>query len=359
MRIRRVWSTVMAGATVALLAGLTGSSAMARGLVGPVSAGPPKPTHVNHLDLNGFFPSVTRIHVGDSVSWAINGFHTVSFLAKGQTPPPLIIPASGNPISGKLDAAGASFWFNGQPNQVINPVTASPSGGKTYKGSGFLNSGLPSPSGPPAPFVVKFTKAGTYTFNCLVHLGMKGVVQVLSKSKKVPTTAQDRATANAQEAAAIVQARTLGKVKPGAATVLAGNDGSGPVAWLRFFPGNLKVKAGTTVDFRIASKREVHTITFGPAAYTAAIEKTFTTPQPNPAGPPTLLVNPLAAYPSDPPPLPAYTGTNHGNGFEGAGVLSLGGPLPSSAKITFTKPGVYSFECVIHENMDGKITVTP
>jgi len=144
------------------------------------------------------------------VSWAINGFHTVSFLAKGQTPPPLIIPAIGNPISRQLDAASASFWFNGQPNQVINPVTASPSGGKTYKGSGFLNSGLPSPSGPPAPFVVKFTKAGTYTFNCLVHPGMKGVVQVLSKSKKVPTAAQDRATANAQEAAAIVQARTLG-----------------------------------------------------------------------------------------------------------------------------------------------------
>jgi plastocyanin len=26
-------------------------------------------------------------------------------------------------------------------------------------------------------------------------------------------------------------------------------------------------------------------------------------------------------------------------------------------KITFTKPGVYLFECVIHQNMDGKITV--
>jgi plastocyanin len=26
-------------------------------------------------------------------------------------------------------------------------------------------------------------------------------------------------------------------------------------------------------------------------------------------------------------------------------------------KITFTKPGVYLFECVIHPNMDGKVTV--
>jgi plastocyanin len=147
-------------------------------------------------------------------------------------------------------------------------------------------------------------------------------------------------------------------VKPPAATVLAGNDRSGPVAWLRSFPENLTIKAGTTINFKIASRREVHTITIGPAAYTEAIEKTFTTPQPNPMGPPTLLVNPLASYPSDPPPLPAYMGSNHGNGFEAAGLLAGGGPLPSSAKITFTKAGVYHFECVIHPNMDGTITVT-
>ena len=58
-------------------------------------------------------------------------------------------------------------------------------------------------------------------------------------------------------------------------------------------------------------------------------------------------------------PLPPYNGKNHGNGFEGSGILALGGPLPSSVKITFTKPGAYNFECVIHEGMDGKVTVTP
>jgi plastocyanin len=358
MRIRGVVSAFAMAASAALAVGMGASSALAGGFVAPVTAGPPKPPHLAHLDLNGFFPSTTVIHVGDSVRWSINGFHTVSFLAKGQAPPPLIIPASGNLVSGRLDSAGMPFWFNGQPNRVINPAAGVPSGGKTYTGSGFLNSGVPSPSGPPAPFVVKFTKAGTFTFNCLVHAGMKGVVKVLPKSKRVPTAGQDRAAASTQEAAAVREALKLGKVKPAPPTVLAGNDGSGSVAWLKFFPENLKIKAGTTVEFKIASKREIHTITIGPAAYTAAIEKTFTTPQPNPTGPPTLLVNPLAAYPSDPPPLPAYTGANHGNGFEGSGVLALGGPLPSSAKIKFTKPGVYQFECVIHENMDGKITVT-
>jgi plastocyanin len=356
MKLRILGRVSVAVASVALLTGVMAAESSAR-LVAPVSAGPPLPIHLKHLDLDGFYPSTTQIHVGDSISWSINGFHTVSILASGQAAPPLIIP-SASPISAKLDAAGSPFWFNGQPQQVINPVVGAPSGGTTYAGTGYLNSGLPSPAAPPKPFVVKFTKAGTFTFNCLVHPGMKGVVKVLPKSKRVPTAGHDRTLARAQEAAAIAQARTLAKVKPAAATVLAGNDGGGSVAWLRFFPENLKIKTGTTVTFNVASKREVHTITIGPAAYTTAIEETFTTPSPNKAGPPTLLVNALAAYPTDRPPLPPYGGANHGNGFEGSGILGSGGPLPSSVKITFTKPGVYRYECAIHKNMDGKITVT-
>ena len=352
-------AVLTAATLVALTLGLA-SQASARGLTAPVTAGPPRQLTVKHLDFDGFFPSTTKIHVGDRVSWSINGFHTVSILPAGKPPPQLIMPALTNPIIGKLDAAGAPMWFNAQPNQIINPAVAAPSGGKVYAGKGFLNSGLPAPTnGPPPPFVVKFTKAGTFTFHCLVHPGMQGVVKVLPKRKKVPSALQDRLAADAQATAAVREARVLAKVKPAAATVLAGNDGAGAVTWLRFFPEKLRVKAGTTVDFRISSRREVHTITLGPAAYTTQIENTFTAPSPNPAGPPTLVVNPFGAYPSDPPPLPPYTGANHGNGFEGAGILApAGGPLPADAKITFTKPGVYHFECVIHANMDGTVTVT-
>ena len=345
------------GAALALALGLTTAPAVA--LMAPVSAGPPKPVKVAHLEFNGFFPGTTRIHVGDSVSFAINGFHTVTFLASGQAPPPLIIPAPSNPITGRLDSAGAGFWFNGKPNLVINPLVAAPTGGNTYTGTGELSSGLPAPTGPAKPFVVTFTKAGTFIFNCLVHPGMKGVVKVLPKGGPVPSAAADRRRADAQLKAGIAEARRLSTVKPAPATVLAGHDGNGAVSWWRFFPQTLKIKAGTTVDFRISSKREVHTITIGPAPYTSKIEETFTTPQPNPGGPPSLIVSPLAGYPSDPPPLPAETGSNHGNGFVNTGILSNGGGgLASSVKITFTKPGIYDYECVIHPKMDGKIVVT-
>jgi plastocyanin len=345
------------GASLLLIASLATSSA-ALALVAPVTAGPPRPTPSRQLDLDGFFPTATRIHVGDSVSFSINGFHTVSFLPAGQQPLQPFLPALTNLVSGKLDAAGASFWFNNQPNQTINPKVAFPSGSRSYRGTGYLNSGTPTPGKPPAPFVVRFKKAGSFTFYCLIHPGMKGTVRVLPKSRQVPSARSDRLAAGVQAAEAFARARQLAKVRPPAATVLAGNDG-GPVAWLRFFPQHLRIKAGTTVDFQLASKREIHTITIGPAAYTSTIEKSFTTPQPNPAGPPALLVNPLGAFPSDPPPLPPYTGANHGNGFESTGILAAGGgPLPSSMKITFTKPGVFNYECVVHEGMDGKITVT-
>ncbi len=358
MQTRR-WMSGIVAAAAAVFVGVFAGSAGAAELVAPASAGPPQRPHLNHLDFNGFFPTITKINVGDSVSWSINGFHTVSFLAAGQAPPPPILPSATLVLSGQLDAAKAPFWFNGQPQQIINPTVAFPSGGNTYSGEGFLSSGTPSPEGPPKPFVVKFTKAGTFTFNCLVHPGMKGTVKVLPTGKSVPTAAQDQAKALAEEKTGLRVARKLVKVKVPRRTVLAGNDGDGSVAWLRFFPEHIKVKVGTTVNFKLATQREIHTITFGPAAYTSAIEATFTTPKENPGGPPTLLVNPLGAYPSDPPPLPPYTGTNHGNGFEGTGILAAGGgPLPSSAKIKFTKPGVYDFECVVHESMDGTVTVT-
>ena len=340
--------------------GVLVSASPAAALVAPVTAGPPKRPPLKHLDFNGFFPSTTRIHVGDSVSWQLNGFHTVTFLAKSQAVPPLIIVNPGSPITGKLDATGAPFFFNGQPRQEINPMAGAPSGSKAYAG-GFLNSGPPEETaGRPKPFVVKFTKAGTYAFRCLVHPGMKGVVKVLPKGKPAPSARKDKAAALAQEAAGVKQARRLAKVKPAAATVLAGNDGNGSTAWLRFFPETLKVKAGTTVHFKISSKREIHTVTIGPPAYTGAIESSFTGPVPNPAGgPPAIVVNPLGALPSDPMPLPDFTGANHGNGFEGTGILSEGGgPLPSSASIKFTTPGTYAFECVIHPEMDAKIVVS-
>ena len=83
------------------------------------------------LDLNGFFGRNVTIHAGDSVRWVFSHqvVHTVTFLAPGQTRPALEQPDAANPYTGFADAAGAPFWFNGQPSLLIPPDHAFPVGG--------------------------------------------------------------------------------------------------------------------------------------------------------------------------------------------------------------------------------------
>ena len=96
-------------------------------------------------DVNDFFPHGTTIHVGDSIKFVPTGFHTVDFPAKGGKPLGLIAPAG--TTSGVLDAAGAPFWFNGQPMLGFTPALGPPGlyGKKvTYTGAKRVESGAPA-----------------------------------------------------------------------------------------------------------------------------------------------------------------------------------------------------------------------
>jgi plastocyanin len=350
---RLIIGTLAAAAAVSLSLGQTAVAAVV-----PVVAGPASKPKSRQLDFDAFFSRKVKIHVGDTVRWTLNGFHTVTFPAAGQELPAFVLPVATDVVSGAVDAAGNPFFFNGQPQLPINPQAAFPSGGPTYDGSSYANSGLPVGPAAGKPFSLKFTKVGTYRYFCLVHPGMTGSVTVVAKGKKVPSAAKDVRAALAGQATATRLAAKLAKVKPAPATVLVGHD-KGGVAWLRFFPGKLTVKVGQPVKFEISSLVEQHTVTFGPAAVRAKLEATFVETIPNGEGAPKIVNNPIAAYPSDPPgKLPPYDGTNHGNGFENSGLLALTEGLSPIAEFTFTKPGVYHYQCEVHAGMTGTITVT-
>src|SRR5207244_574599 len=125
-------------------------------------------------DVNDFFPHSVTIRAGDSVRFVPTEFHSVDFPPKGGTILPLVSP-TGDKVAGVNDAAGAPFWFNGQDMLGLTPEVASGSFGKrlTYDGSKRIESGVPL-ANRPQPMIVKFPKAGTYTFHCNVHIGMKG-----------------------------------------------------------------------------------------------------------------------------------------------------------------------------------------
>ncbi len=329
-----------------------------------VQAGPPGSQTAQFQeafgDANNVFRKVTTIHKGDSVKWKINGFHNVLFPKAGVEVPALIVPDPSSLVTGVLDAANVPFWFNGQPNLSINPVVAAPKGGTTYKPGKLFNSGLPPEDGPPAPYKLKFKKTGSFSYFCAVHPGMSGTVKVVKKSKAIPSGKEDKKARNKEVARKLAQVNrlTTGANLSLTNTIQAGNDRRSGATIYKFFPAVSNIKAGTTLTLQMSpSTTEVHTFTFGPTngqnAYVDQLAASLIGP----------VIDPRGAYPSDPPPAgtPLYTGTNHGNGFLNTGFLAGGDPvqLPTSRKVTFTTPGTYSYICLIHPFMTGRVTVTP
>jgi plastocyanin len=310
-------------------------------------------------DVNDFFPHGTTIHVGDSVKFVPTGFHSVDFPAKGGKPLGLLAPAG--TTSGVLDAASSPFWFNGRPMLGFTPALGPPGlfGKKvTYTGAKRIESGLPLSQRPKA-FTVKFSKAGSYTYYCNVHAGMKGTVKVVGKSHSVPSTKADAKALKAQVAATLKTAKSLAATTVAPGNVSVGASGKGGVERFAMFPATQTVAAGTTVKFSMSAKSlDVHTATFGPGdpenqptSYLGDLAKRFAE---DPIAPSQ------AAYPSEPPgTLGSLSPTLHGNGFWNSGVLDTTSatPLPTSNSVTFTAPGTYDFYCMIHPFMHGTVVV--
>ena len=359
---RRRSLTAMAMAVVGLLA----VTSVAEAATKTAFAGPPldKPPAgaPRGLELNEFYRRQVTIHVGDTISWQIRGFHNVMFVPPGEQPPPFGIPDPSKPIAGSVDAAGAPFWFNGQPNILVNPAVAAPTPERTTDGTEYRNSGLPPLEGRPKPYKLKFTRAGTFKYLCAVHTPrMTGSVKVVPKGRKIPSAQADAAATRRQALRDVEHARRLSAYKPKGARIIAGHDRGGS-ALLRFFPAVKNVKVGETLELAIDSKTEAHTFSFGPRAYLMQAVRDLIKPVgPPPAGqPPTLALNPLVLFPSDPPPAPPlHTGTNHGNGFLNTGFVDgdSNTPFPVSTRVTFTAKGTFPYICLIHPNMVGKVNV--
>ncbi len=308
--------------------------------------------------LDAFLPSALTIDAGDSVTFSSATFHTVTYTPK---PAPLFVPDPGkSTYADILDAAGAPFFFNGLPKLIYNPGAFAPYGPKTISGKTPASSGVLSPPGrKPVTATYTFPTPGVYHLFCQVHPGMKATVVVKPSGSAVPKTpAQVSAQALSDLSAAWAKAKSeVAAAKPPANTVFVGLGSTS--ALLAYFPKTLTVKAGTTVSFVNKSPSEVHNIVLGPRKYILGLQKkTDLLPQ-GPGSP--NQVAPFLPFGSEPKGKYTYDGTNHGNGFL-ATPLTAGSPrvpLPKVAKVTFTKPGTYSYFCWIHgTDMSGTIRVT-
>ena len=305
-------------------------------------------------DVNAFFPQKVTIHVGDTVSF-IRGMmpHTIDIPPVGGSDLPLVV--AGKPVAGVNDASGTPFWFNGHvPSLGLNPLVLATGPTKvSYNGTKRVDSGFTFPASAPA-FKVTFTKVGVFKVFCDVHYGMAATVDVLPKSKPLPTAAQDRAALRAQALAALRALKAAARIKPPPNSVSVGSAGPGGAELFAMFPATLRVKAGTVVTFSMSpDTRELHTVTFGSLAYLTKLSR-------------GLLSDPLLTqqdlYPSELPSLGpiVVTPSVHGNGFANLGALDRDPKTPSAAsgKVMFPTPGVYHYACLIHPFMHGTIIVT-
>ena len=287
------------------------------------------------LQAQAFLPTRITIDQDVTITWTMNAafVHTVTFLAGGPVPP--------EPIPAGEDGL-----------LMLNPQNAFPVGGPNYDGTSFVGSGIIDAKG--KSFSLTFTKAGTYSYVCVLHPGMAGQVVVQAAGSAYPMTqAQIDAQANAELYAKLGQAnqQLQGEQLKSQAnsdgtttyTVINGVGGN-QSSVLRFLPVDVTVKAGDSIAFPVDDPHEIHTVTFYDPAGQAP---PFLTPKPQSSGPPKLII---------PHALP-----QGGNRVEDPKALYNSGIVGPGQSFTFTFPkaGVYSYVCVIHapQGMFGKIVV--
>jgi len=149
-----------------------------------VAGGETAPAAGVDADVMRFLPQNINIHVGDTVEWSnsLDVPHTISF-GYGTPAPPLVVP---------LPQA------SGPPLLELNPQVFAPAGGPAYAGTGQVTTGAIGEGFAATSASLKFTKAGTYTYVCLIHAdqSMMGTVTVAAAAAppSVPVVAPNTGT---------------------------------------------------------------------------------------------------------------------------------------------------------------------
>ncbi len=285
--------------------------------------------------VNQFYPRTLTIYAGDKVTWTVNAAneaHTVTFapdpvLRKLEDPNAVATPKM---INGKqVFVANPTIFFPSSPGPLVETDAGS---AKTL-----LNCGAIGPVGSPNPqaCTITFPNVGSYAYDCLFHAGipgygdMDGVVKVLPRPQST--------------------ARSW-MVWAGTGTPTDANNG--------FFPPSLTIHVGDSVSWKSGSVF-FHTVSFG-----IDPRKTpLLVPVGKSAHGPILAINPLIFNPILP------KGGIYSGGMASSGIFALPGNyanlpgqkfLKGKFSLTFVKPGVYTYYCLVHAPlMKGIITVLP
>lgn len=125
---------------------------------------------------------------------------------------------------------------------------------------------------------------------------------------------------------------------------VAGMDMENLIDTQAFFPSEITINAGDAIFFEFPTPPGFHTVTFlsgqdvPPLIIPDESAETAVSPA---AGPPTLMINPEAAFPSG-------DDTYDGAGFVNSGLDVVRLPGDPPFVLTFTTPGTYEYQCIPH-----------
>ena len=297
------------------------------------------------LHVEAFLPENVTVRQGDSITWKFTALepHTVTFLSGAERPGDFIELPDGR--------------------MALNPEVAFPSGGPEYDGTGVVNSGFVNvvPGGD-LTYTLTFPQRGTFEYVCLIHPFMTGTVTVLAADAPPPLPQSAIDTEAEQEKQDFIA--EIGALHRGPPKAIARDDGTkeyGLLAGLstqkvdlmHFHEPVITIFTGDTVTWSLEASGPPHTVSFVPRGQE---EPEAIVLEPQDAGPPLLLLNPVAAAPAGGDTLDPAAYTNSGLLFNPA----FGPPgVPGEYSLTFTEPGSYNYLCLLHPWMKGTIRVSP
>jgi len=131
----------------------------------------------NPVLANEFLPRTIHAKVGEKVTWAFVGTHTVSFDVPRYFPILAIAKDGTVKIDKRANSGGGTKFAENYPDNAGDTYIVD---GGSWNGTGFRNSGLSPDTGDnqAAAYSLTFTKAGTYQYACLIHPKMVGTVVV-------------------------------------------------------------------------------------------------------------------------------------------------------------------------------------
>lgn len=372
---------------------------VAAGGGGPIVITADMPTAVptgHNWGFNDFFPRSLRVTQGQTIGFAIEGFHTATLLPAGQT-------ASADRKQNGIAAADDDLAANpnGTTHVGINFPGVLPTsftcGGAlnpcSFDGSAVVSSGAPLGPPPAGPFMVTVNAApGTYAFLCRIHPGMSGHITVVGAHGH-PTSAADVAEKVTDQVKDDVKAGYRAEQRATDGSRMSHHDGTTTwfvspgaqspdrhVAVLEFLPQNIKIKPGDKVVWRATITNEVHTVTFPTDIGTDQLALCEAA-----NGAPDTAAFPVNFPPAGPQDFGCAPGTGPvefefggGNGVStvtspatvsDSGLLSthrfaksLGVPTTGvltkwTVSFAGAAPGTYTYVCQIHEGMAGTVTV--